>query len=87
MLITQDGNRIAAESPDYAVLKQELLHAGAKIEQIDESEDTTIPLLDKLLGGGHIDLEQYLELLPTGAVKNREKLIRKIQSKGVLNDE
>jgi hypothetical protein len=87
MLITQSGDTISAESPDYAILKQELLRAGAQIEQLDDSASTTIPLLDKLLGGGHIDLEQYLELLPTGTVKDREKLIRKIQSKGVLTDE
>ncbi len=88
LLVTKNGDAVSAESPDYAILKQELLRAGAQIEQIDPyAADTTIPLLDKLLGGGHIDLTQYLELLPTGAVKDREKLIRKIQSKGVLTDE
>ncbi len=88
LLLTEDGDGISARSPDYRLLKNELLHASAEIGQTSTyTPAATVALLDKLLDKGQLGVKEYLELLPVGSISNREELLRKISTKGVLKDE
>ena len=83
---TADG--VEAKRADYRLLGQELLHANAVIAQIDHyTPASTVATLDKLLDGGYLDVEQYLEMLPAGAVGDRDRLLKMIQSKGAWKNE
>ncbi len=77
-----DGEHITAVSPDYRLLRDELLRATAEVNQTDTyTPSATVTLLDKLLASGHLSAAQYVELLPEGAVGDRSALLEKIQQK------
>lgn len=87
-LITWSGDAINAERPDYELLRQELLQANATVATVGNyTPASTVTLLDKLLDGGHISVEQYTKLLPEGTLNNREALQKALQEKGELKDE
>lgn len=74
---------VYAESPDYRLLRDELLHATATVSHVTTyTPAATVALLDRLLDGGHLSVESYLELLPAGAVQDREKILNTIKQKG-----
>ena len=74
---------VYAESPDYRLLRDELLRATASVSNVTTyTPAATVALLDRLLEGGHISVESYLELLPAGAVQGREKILNMIKTKG-----
>lgn len=74
---------VLAQKPDYRLLREELLHATATVSNISTyTPAATVALLDKLLENGHLSVESYLELLPAGAVQDREKILNTIKSKG-----
>lgn len=80
--IDSDGV-IKAVSPDYPLLRQELLRATATISDVDSyTPATTVALLNRLLDGNYISVETYLELLPSGAVQDRDKILKTIKTKG-----
>ena len=77
-----DGD-VYAKNPDYRLLKDELLHATATVSNITTyTPAATVALLDRLLDGGHLSVQSYLELLPAGAVQDREKILNTIKTKG-----
>ena len=79
---------VSAESLDYSLLKNALLSASVHIGSIDRySPSTTVSALDKLLDGGHLSAEEYIELLPEGVLVNRDTLLEKIKKKGVASNE
>ena len=81
-------NGICADRIDYALLREELLHASAELEDAGQfSSSATVTLLDKLLEKQYLSVEQYLELLPAGSITNREALIQKIKEKGTMQNE
>ena len=54
------------------------MHFKAFIDVTDTSVFTpsiTLSILDKLLGGGHITLQQYLECLPEGYISDKNTLM------------
>ena len=80
--VERDGE-VYAESPDYRLLRDELLRATASVSNVTTyTPAATVALLDRLLDGGHLSVESYLELLPAGAVQDREKILNIIKTKG-----
>ena len=76
-------NGVCADRIDYALLREELLRATAELDNSGQfTASATVTLLDKLLENNHLDILQYLELLPVGSITNREALIQKIKEKG-----
>ncbi len=85
-LATEDGVR--AGRADYPLLKKELLHACVEVGTVSHyTPATTVTLLDKLLDKGYLSVREYLELLPSGCVSERERLLQKIQLKGIIENE
>ncbi|MBQ9131241.1 MAG: hypothetical protein IJX62_02050 [Clostridia bacterium] len=83
---TEEG--VEAGRADYRLLRQELLRATAVISLTDSyTPASTVSVLDKLLDGGHLDIEHYLQMLPMGTVSDRERLLKLIQTKGALKNE
>ncbi len=80
-------NGVSAKAPDYPLLKRELLRATCEVGSTDRySPSATVTVLNKLLDGGFLDAESYLELLPPGSISDRESLLKKIQPKGALQN-
>lgn len=83
LLPVENAEGVSAERMSYRLFKGELLSAAAEVEDGDSyTPSATVTLLDKLLEGGHINAEQYLDLLPSGTVMNRKRILQEIQSKG-----
>ena len=82
-----DGEHITAMSPDYRLLRDELLRATAEVHQTDTyTPSATVTLLDKLLAGGHLTASQYVELLPEGTVGDRPALLEKLKKRRTENE-
>ena len=78
-----ENGGVAAYSADYRQLRNELLHATAETGSIDRlTPSATVTLLDHLLDGGHITVQQYLEHLPDGCISDRNALLRSLEKKG-----
>ena len=85
--LSPDG-KLQAQSVDYALLKNELLDACAEAGNVNRyTPAATVSVLDRLLAMGHLDVRSYLELLPSGVVADRERLLDKISLKGEYTDE
>lgn len=85
-ILDEDGN-LAAARPDYKRLKGELLRASVQIRSVSPyTPAATLNLLDKLLEGGHITPEDYLELLPADSITDREAILKKIRKKEKPDD-
>ena len=81
------GN-LTAESVDFALMKREMLRATAESGNVSRyTPASTVSVLDKLLELGHLDVRQYIEMLPAGTLANRELLLDRISSKGEKKDE
>ena len=88
LLVMSKNGDVSAETLDYALLKNALLHASVHIGSIDRySPSTTVATLNKLLDGGHLTAAEYIELLPQGVLVNRDSLLEKFQKKGVTTNE
>lgn len=88
LLVMSKNGDVSAETLDYALLKNALLHASVHIGSIDRySPATTVATLNKLLDGGHLTAAEYIELLPEGVLVNRDSLLEKFQKKGVTTNE
>ena len=65
-------------SEKLLINEDEKMHFKAFIDVTDTSVFTpsiTLSILDKLLGGGHITLQQYLECLPEGYISDKNALM------------
>jgi len=70
-----DGERRLSRI-DFEALRQGILHAHVEIGNLTQySASGTQNTLEKLLDGGHITLEQYLEQLPAGILPMRGLLL------------
>jgi hypothetical protein len=84
---TENGEQVAL-APKYELLRGELLKASVQVGITSRyTPSSTVALLDKLLDKGLIDGKDYLELLPNGAVSDREKIMEKIKEKGMSSNE
>ncbi len=83
LLAIESADGVSAARADYALLKKELLRASVEIGTGSAyTPASTVALLDKLLEKGHLNVGEYLELLPPGCISNRERLLQTIQMKG-----
>lgn len=88
LLQVEEAGRISVKRPNYALLKNELLHASAQAVRTDGyTPALTFSLLDKLLEKEKISIEDYIELLPPGSVSNPLALLNKIKLKGAVTNE
>ena len=88
LLQVEETGRISVKRPNYALLKNELLHASAEAIRTDGyTPALTLSLLDKLLEKEMIGIEDYIELLPPGSVSNPPALLDKIKQKGAVTNE
>ena len=86
--VLEKNGEVAAESLDYALLKNALINATVHTGSIDRySPAATVSTLNKLLDDGHLNVSEYVELLPTGMLVNREALLEKHKEKGDATDE
>lgn len=84
---TANGEQVAL-APQYELLRGELLKASVQVGITSRyTPSSTVALLDKLLDKGLLDAKEYLELLPNGAVSDREKIMEKIKKKGMSSNE
>lgn len=71
-----DGEKILTGKADFALLRRTIIEARVEIaDPARYSVSGNQAVLDRLLDGGHITLEEYLERLPSGIVDSRGKLI------------
>ena len=69
-------------------MKEALITANVHAGSLDRySPSTTVATLNKLLEEGHLNAEEYVELLPEGVLINRDTLLEKMRKKGVRTDE
>ena len=88
LAVLEKNGDVTAQSIDYALLKNALISATAYAGNIDRySPISTVTTLNKLLDSGHLSVSEYVELLPSGVLINREALLEKIKQKGVSSDE
>lgn len=66
---------------DFGALRQATLYARVEVGNTSRySASGTQAALDRLLDGGHITLQQYLECLPAGILPMRGRLIEQIRA-------
>ncbi len=79
LLPVPEGGTVRAKAVNYALLRQELLHATAETGSVDRfTPAATVALLDRLLELGHITVQQYLEHLPEGCISDKNALLQSI---------
>ena len=87
-LPVSNGETVRAFAPDYQLLKKELLQATVTVTQNDAyTPAATLTLLNKLLDGGHLSAEDYVQLLPNGTLTDRAVLLEKVRKKGTVKNE
>ena len=75
-LLPFDGG---AGEVDVSVLRQALLRAKVEVASVSGySSAAVVGVLDKLLEGGHITVEEYVSRLPEGILPDREALLNKM---------
>ena len=88
LLPYEDLDGLHAESIDYRLLKQELLHASVETGHTSQyTPATTVSILNNLLESGHITVGQYLRFLPSGSLSNRDALLQEFETKGTSENE
>lgn len=88
LAMLDETGALEACAPDYELLKHELLCANAESGNVGRyTPAATVSVLDKLLEMGHIGIREYLELLPSGTLADKETLIQKISAKGEYTNE
>ena len=85
----ENGKSYSQSMPDAQIFKSSLIRArvdvgaGTKYSQI-----LSVNTLDKLLAGGYIAIEDYLERLPDGIINDKQGLIDKIiQDKRMMKEQ
>ncbi len=75
-----------AEKVDFKLLRGALVRARVEISEAERySAAATLSMLDKLMDGGYLTVEQYLESLPDGVLPRRRELIERIKAEGRKN--
>ncbi len=78
-----DEDGLHAEHIDYRMLRGTLIRARVEVSEAERySASTTLSMLDKLMEGGFLTVEQYLESLPDGILPGRRELIERVKTKG-----
>ena len=91
-LLFSENGKACAKSIRTDRLKDALICAHVEIGSIERTTPVTTQLvLDKLLDGGHISAEKYVSLLPSGVLRDRDRIVDVIKDdtkskKEVLND-
>jgi hypothetical protein len=71
-----------AELVNYGILRGTLLKAKVDVGGIGRyGASGTLNILNKLLDGGHITAEQYIERLPSELIPDREMLLNELRNK------
>lgn len=87
LAFSDDSGNMMAQSVNFSLLKREMLRATADSNGSSRyTPASTVSILDKLLELGHLDIRQYIEMLPAGTVENRELLLNKLTLKGGRKD-
>ncbi len=82
LMIRLDNGKTDTAEANYELLKNELLKATAEAGNTPRyAPSATVTILDKLLSEGHLNLQQYLDLLPNGTLVDKHRLIQKILGK------
>ncbi len=85
MLPCYDG---MGQIPDYEALRRTVLRATVEVDDKDAyTPSATVTVLDRLLEGGHLDIRDYLSLLPRGVLADREAILQTITEKGAVKNE
>ena len=75
---TKEG--IKARNVEFSILKNDILCAEVEISEISRfTAASAQSILDKLFNGGHIGLSEYIKRLPSGAIPDKDDLIRKAE--------
>ena len=87
LLAYREGEKTLSGKVDFELLKRCLIRARVDVGESERySASATLSLLDKLLDGGFIKLEDYLEHLPDGLLPSRRALLAKY-TEGVRSNE
>ena len=87
LLCCRTENGIALRQADFSLLKQGFPAAVVEVTEVTRYTASGIQnMLDRLLDGGHITVEEYLRRLPRGLVAHRETLIEQIQKQEETNE-
>ncbi len=77
-----EGGEERAERVDLSSLRGALIRARVDVGEISRyGAAGTLSMLNRLLDGGHITPEQYIERLPAGVLTDREALLEEIRQK------
>ena len=88
LAVCDESGTLGTARPNYALLKKELLRATATSDSTERyTPAMTVAVLDKLLDLGHLDVRDYLSLLPDGVLGDRNAVIQKISLKGEYKNE
>lgn len=88
LAICDEEGRLGTARPNYTLLKKELLRATAYSDSTERyTPAMTVTVLDKLLELGHLNVQDYLSLLPGGVLGNKDAILQKISMKGEHTDE
>lgn len=78
-----DDKGLHAEKVDFSLLRSALIRARVEVSEAERySASATLSMLDKLMDGGYLTVEQYLESLPDGILPQRRELIERIKAEG-----
>ena len=73
-----EGDETVSAKIDFDALRNSLIRARVEVgESTTYSASTALSILDKLLDGGYITAQEYIEHLPEGFVLDREMLVKK----------
>ena len=71
-----DGN-IMTEAVDYSLFKHSLIHAHVEVGAVSKySVIASLSMLDKLLEGGYITFDEYLERIPDNLIVDKKGLMK-----------
>lgn len=78
LLAYREGEKTLAAGVDFSLLKSCLIRARVDVGESERySASAVLNMLDKLLEGGFITLEEYLEHMPDGILPTRRALLAK----------
>ena len=82
------GESKSGEMPDYEVFKNSVIRARVDVGAgTNYSQIVAVNTLDKLLSGGFIGIEDYLQRLPDGIISDKKGLIEKALLRSKTNFE
>ncbi len=87
LLVALGESGPVAELPDYRLLRGELLRASVEVGQADNyTPAATVNLLNRLLDAGLLDAKQYVTLLPSGSIADRNEILKQLSMKGEMHE-